>query len=922
MNLNKFLKSSGAIFLLTLLITEPANSIEEATQIQSLRGKIEQEQKFWTTSDPEYLNDVSTFMGAVSTVWSDLSSKVIGTGDLKKEYDELFNIALGYRSMATSSLITAERLLAKGDIIGVERHLGEYNHYKKMYDLSIDASILLYQGDIDSSKILAEGIYNGSKAAVKFGVVFVSPQATQIVDGIFDLTTFAIDTTDVGLNEASKRLLIDQLTKFLLNIPVKNLDGKTVSQALEKGTTKVIGSSGLYQILDGILQNPESKSDLMRFIAKSGAYGLKALTEKQLNKIIYSMQDRLTNPNTLQGLKSYCGSGFLQKILVPEFNCFSKTGISPYAICAVNIFTKPVNYTAACATHDSCYERSGSTRSECDLEFKTIMEMTCDETLPKPEDWTLAVSNCKNIARLYYEIVRYKGGKAFVNAQKTDVLGKDLSTRLSIPSNETFSSALIIDRSGSMKVTLTNPDGTKAQKLESAKQAARAFILTLNENSNIAISTFSNNGNTVLPLSIVPNIRQTLDQAFAKINASGGTNIGAGLDMGFIELQKANLGSSQTALLLSDGQNNQGNLWSAVDKYTANGWPVCTIGFGKDADETTLRKIASDTGCTYAAAETFDIVSRYQELAAYAKAESSLLSARDLLSTNGQLLYEFVVSQGAEVGTIHTHWPGSMLKTILIAPDGSRIEDSSISPNQGRYVEDKTFQMLEINNPVPGKWRVELRWKDAPPTAEQVNILVTEKNNVFVRMHGLKSNYSLGQTVDVNTDAFEVVNNRKIPLQNASVKIEIKKPGEEVVRLIQAQSTSWTMYKDVLNDIRRDVTMFDDGGHSDYKSRDGVFGGSYTETDKNGLYMITATITGKKKNGEAVQKTIINTFQVGSIMNNPVSASQTMHFIQQAEEHIDDSTAVSTDLLQQPLNKIESLQQGNDPLDEINKLLQ
>jgi len=347
-----------------------------------------------------------------------------------------------------------------------------------------------------------------------------------------------------------------------------------------------------------------------------------------------------------------------------------------------------------------------------------------------------------------------------------------------------------------------------------------------------------------------------------------------------------------------------------------NGWPICTIGFGKDADEGSLRKIAKDTGCTYSPASTFDVVGKFQQLGAYVKGESSMVAVSDLLHIDGKLIYDFVVSNGAEDLTVQPTWQGSLLNTILISPDGRTIAADQLANDGGRYVQGDTYQMLKIADPQPGHWRIEVSWADTPPIPEQVSILVTEKTDVFSQVLAFEPQYSIGETVRINVETKELAGIKRTPLENTSIKVSVQKPGAQMIRLIQAQSSNWAMYKDVKNDITRELELFDDGMHDDYKPGDGIFGNSFRETDKQGSYLVRAEVNGKMRDGRSVDKSLLASFQVGPITRNKVTNSQTLQYVARASQHIDDASPYSEEIFNQPMDEIEEMQ-GVDPLDEI-----
>ena len=102
--------------------------------------------------------------------------------------------------------------------------------------------------------------------------------------------------------------------------------------------------------------------------------------------------------------------------------------------------------------------------------------------------------------------------------------------------------------------------------------------------------------------------------------------------------------------------------------------------------------------------------------------------------------------------------------------------------------------------------------------------------------------------------------------------------------MIQAQSTNFRVYNDVVQDITREIDLFDDGKHNDYKPDDGIFGGFFTETQLNGSYIVTAYIEGSKANGTHVSRRSTGTFQVGSLHNAEVTTSEIMQYARQLEE--------------------------------------
>ncbi|MDL1961871.1 MAG: VWA domain-containing protein [Deltaproteobacteria bacterium] len=472
--------------------------------------------------------------------------------------------------------------------------------------------------------------------------------------------------------------------------------------------------------------------------------------------------------------------------------------------------------------------------------------------------------------------------------------------------------ALVIDRSGSMK----------GEKLEKALQAAKAYVTTMSSDDQASLSVFSERASTELTMANRDQlIGSSLDSALSSVSAHSATNIGAGLEQGFSQLENASADpDSKVALLMSDGKNNRGSWRSVAEKFKTKHWPVYTVGFGKDADEAALTEIAKITGGTYWPAETQNVANVYQVISAHAKRKCILLSVNEPLAPNGELAYQIPVSQGAEHLNVFTNWQGSRLETCLVLPNGQTLTGKQLRRNGGRFVEGQVFQMLEVNNPQPGEWGLEVSWAEPPPVPEQVNIAVSEKTDVFANMLGFRAEYALGEQVIINVQAAELIGTwNKVPLKNVSVNVRIRKPGPEMIRMVQAQSQNWTMYKDVMLDTTRNVKLFDDGAHNDYNAGDSIWGNTFTETDKNGAYLVTTTITGEKQNGQRIERILQGSFQVGPILQNAVTTSQTLQYIDRAQSHIDSNTPYKEKTFSRPVETIERLQ--GDPLDSINRLL-
>ncbi|HEY6475558.1 MAG TPA: VWA domain-containing protein [Polyangia bacterium] len=162
-----------------------------------------------------------------------------------------------------------------------------------------------------------------------------------------------------------------------------------------------------------------------------------------------------------------------------------------------------------------------------------------------------------------------------------------LPLRLDIPAHQEEASlalALVIDKSGSMA----------GEKLELTKQAARTTAETLPPSDQIGVIVFDSQAKPVVQLQRAAN-RQRIANDIGRIQASGGTNILAGLREAVDELGAATA-RKKHVILLSDGQSPYDEIPDLVDAARAARITISAIGVGDGADQTMLKSIAERGG--------------------------------------------------------------------------------------------------------------------------------------------------------------------------------------------------------------------------------------------------------------------------------------------------------------------------------------
>lgn len=154
---------------------------------------------------------------------------------------------------------------------------------------------------------------------------------------------------------------------------------------------------------------------------------------------------------------------------------------------------------------------------------------------------------------------------------------------------EYFNISFVIDNSGSME----------GEKNELSRECTYNFITELYDKDMFSLISFNSSAEVLLSTQTYEQAdKNNLRDIAESITAGGGTSINAALECGINELSNNNdSGKQRLLILLSDGQS------SVDEKYfkeaEAKQVKIITIGFGNDADETLLQKIASENGGKY-----------------------------------------------------------------------------------------------------------------------------------------------------------------------------------------------------------------------------------------------------------------------------------------------------------------------------------
>jgi hypothetical protein len=284
---------------------------------------------------------------------------------------------------------------------------------------------------------------------------------------------------------------------------------------------------------------------------------------------------------------------------------------------------------------------------------------------------------------------------------------------------------LVIDRSGSMSTPLSATDPTT--RLAFAQAAARAFVdLQADEGIELGITSFNHESGIDRPIAAYGSAdAEGIKAQIAALAASGTTAIGSALANTSADFTRVAAGGRiQTAVLLSDGQNNAGvDPTQAARDLKAQGVRVFTVPVSSDADRKTLGGIAGATrGEMYDAPHGDELPPIYAELHARIRGETTALPRTAVHSPgvdiNPPLVVarataasepdhvSFSVEQGAErlnvmISARNAGVNGWAPGFFLEGPDGTIIT----SEDEG-VVFDPLYRIARVELPAPGEWQL------------------------------------------------------------------------------------------------------------------------------------------------------------------------------------------------------------------------
>ncbi len=296
--------------------------------------------------------------------------------------------------------------------------------------------------------------------------------------------------------------------------------------------------------------------------------------------------------------------------------------------------------------------------------------------------------------------------------------------------------ALVMDVSQSMDEAWQSGRGG-ISKLNGAKEAAlRLLNLAERERrSEETLHLFSLvrfSSTSTVEAELTDNLGQVRNQV-ERLETEGNTDLGAGLELGLQQIERAGPNTRKLVIVLTDGKVNRGRTaLQILDELggRARQEQICiyTIGIGdpNSLDETFLKQLAAASCGDYfyasdaAQLENVYIRLRHQATGQEVKSFEGVIQQNQTVPDAGR--YEVKAGQGQLYLTLN--WKGSKLDLDLRDPKGQKVTDNY----PGAKIDESSHPIyVLVRNPLAGTWTVGIYGRDVPEGTLKYNLTLSTR---------------------------------------------------------------------------------------------------------------------------------------------------------------------------------------------------
>lgn len=360
------------------------------------------------------------------------------------------------------------------------------------------------------------------------------------------------------------------------------------------------------------------------------------------------------------------------------------------------------------------YARGNTSRTNLDFSISNYIEHNVPwgyTTSDKNRIYNSVQRQLRPLERARREINAYGG--SLKHADKRLFSYQELLDMINIDITDLDSPLIgfLIDTSGSMN--WTDPRNIR-------HSALKMIIDRLQGHERVFIVDFDHNAVFVNPDHYAGWSRDRLKYYVDRLGASGGTNIGLGMDR-MREVLEPHLTQDAKAavLLFTDGMGafDNNDQW-----FAQNNIPVYTVGYQAEADAALMQRIAANTNGVFLLAQNEqEIANTFIQFLNAMLEYNMFINIRSFITQDEVLSYPFYVDYNTTILNGSNSWLGSKIEMELIDPDGRIYRENGM----GEWFVGKNYTNFNLQNPRAGEWTARLTGTNIPGQNEPFTFQVS-----------------------------------------------------------------------------------------------------------------------------------------------------------------------------------------------------
>jgi hypothetical protein len=192
-----------------------------------------------------------------------------GSDYVRNLYDQLYFATLQYQARAQAALVQAEQALSAGDGSCAKYFVDFATTNVRQMRITDTAAVQAYTNDVEGAVRTYETLEAAGRVAAiaVAGPLAAAPATVAMLTGLDLAGTLAAGTLEGGWTQGAKDAGAWALGQAFVNlVPIPELGGMTIEQAVESGQLRALSDPVLKAALQRGLTNPQTRAAVLNFV--------------------------------------------------------------------------------------------------------------------------------------------------------------------------------------------------------------------------------------------------------------------------------------------------------------------------------------------------------------------------------------------------------------------------------------------------------------------------------------------------------------------------------------------------------------------------------------------------------------------------------------------------------------------------------